>query len=307
MPQGYANGGMVYGYADGGMVPAEDDGTSLFQLGAANATKQFGPQAGQPDLAAPENTPTGMYNDAQGRPLLTRYGGATTTYGVARGRNVGEAGYSITQDPGFISGGEWYDDWGRGQQTGTPGIFGSDPGTYVEGPQGAVGRWANKRLTPFDRGFDPASNPYAGVIGRPPPPDRSWDVSGVANGGMIPGLDPRDTIPAMLRPGEGIMTPEAVHLMGGPEVVNSLNEMATGRPAGPQYAQAPTARAGGDAYGQALQQSGGMTVGPNAPPPGGMSQTEFANAGKGSSRLTGTERERKLQEMDRNRPPAKKK
>jgi SLT domain-containing protein len=45
-----------------------------------------------------------------------------------------------------------------------------------------------------------------------------------AMGGIVPGSDTgRDTVPAMLRPGEGVLVPEAVRALGGANAIHALN------------------------------------------------------------------------------------
>lgn len=45
-----------------------------------------------------------------------------------------------------------------------------------------------------------------------------------SEGGMVPGVDRgKDTFPAMLRPGEGVLTPEAVRSLGGPDFIRAAN------------------------------------------------------------------------------------
>jgi hypothetical protein len=52
-------------------------------------------------------------------------------------------------------------------------------------------------------------------------------ISRLADGGVIPGFAPgQDTVPAMLSPGEGVLTPHAVRAIGGPRAVLSLNAQA---------------------------------------------------------------------------------
>lgn len=47
---------------------------------------------------------------------------------------------------------------------------------------------------------------------------------GLAGGGVIPGYSPgHDTVPAMLSPGEGILTPDAVRAIGGASAIHRLN------------------------------------------------------------------------------------
>jgi murein DD-endopeptidase MepM/ murein hydrolase activator NlpD/phage-related protein len=53
----------------------------------------------------------------------------------------------------------------------------------------------------------------------------------LAQGGVIPGYAPgQDTVPALLSPGEGVLTPQAVRGMGGPSAINAINaaHFATG-------------------------------------------------------------------------------
>jgi hypothetical protein len=77
--------------------------------------------------------------------------------------------------------------------------------------------------------------------------------------------------------------------------------------AGPMRRYTPP-RAGMDAQAMADMEvrgdRGQAAAQPTSAPAGGtMTQTEFANAGAGPRRLTDAEREAKLREMDRNRPP----
>jgi hypothetical protein len=62
------------------------------------------------------------------------------------------------------------------------------------------------------------------------------DIKGLATGGVLPGYAPgKDTIPAMLSPGEGVLVPEAVRALG-PETVHALNaQFAGGRVSSPGH------------------------------------------------------------------------
>lgn len=52
-------------------------------------------------------------------------------------------------------------------------------------------------------------------------------ISHLAEGGVIPGFAPgQDTVPAMLSPGEGVLTPHAVQSLGGPNAIHALNRSA---------------------------------------------------------------------------------
>ncbi|MEU3149076.1 transglycosylase SLT domain-containing protein [Streptomyces griseus] len=54
-------------------------------------------------------------------------------------------------------------------------------------------------------------------------------IRNLSNGGAIPGYAPgRDTIPAILSKGEGVLTPEAVRGLGGPDFVNGANRQFAG-------------------------------------------------------------------------------
>jgi SLT domain-containing protein len=72
---------------------------------------------------------------------------------------------------------------------------------------------------------------YGGMTGGP---------ANLKNGGTIPGYAPgRDTVPAMLSKGEGVLTPEAVRGLGGPSFVNGANRQYAGHrgagKGGPQF------------------------------------------------------------------------
>lgn len=54
-----------------------------------------------------------------------------------------------------------------------------------------------------------------------------YPVKAAAEGWVVPGYAPgRDTVPAMLSPGEGVLTPKAVNMIGGASSVYALNSMA---------------------------------------------------------------------------------
>ncbi len=61
-------------------------------------------------------------------------------------------------------------------------------------------------------------------------------VSNFSGGGFVPGYSPgNDTVPAMLSPGEGVLTPEAVRGLGGPGFIHGANRQFAGhRGAGKQ-------------------------------------------------------------------------
>jgi TP901 family phage tail tape measure protein len=59
---------------------------------------------------------------------------------------------------------------------------------------------------------------------------------GWASGGVVPGYAPgHDSVPAMLSPGEGVLTPEAVRGLGGPAFVHAANARFSGGRAGMAY------------------------------------------------------------------------
>lgn len=80
---------------------------------------------------------------------------------------------------------------------------------------------------------------------------------GLSRGGVLPGYAPgRDTVPAMLSRGEGILTPEAVRGLGGPGFVNAANR----KWAGHRGAGMDGPRSEGFALGGVLHFAGGGTV-----------------------------------------------
>lgn len=97
----------------------------------------------------------------------------------------------------------------------------------LTGHNAAGGRRADEQLREMKRG-----GAHGGIV------TPTGIVRGFASGGVA-GLDPRDTVPAMLRPGEGILTPEAVRKLGGPATVTVLNSTATNKAAKPSKRAAP--------------------------------------------------------------------
>ena len=89
--------------------------------------------------------------------------------------------------------------------------------------------------------------PGAGIIGK------IGGALGLAGGGVIPGYAPgRDSIPVMLSPGEGVLTPEAVRGLGGPAFVHAANATfaaARGMSRGMAYGGVVTSFAGGGVAG----------------------------------------------------------
>jgi len=72
---------------------------------------------------------------------------------------------------------------------------------------------------------------YGGMVGGPPASVTAFSKGGMnlTRGGAVGGYAPgRDRIPAMLSPGEGVLTPEAVRGLGGPGFVHSANRTWAG-------------------------------------------------------------------------------
>jgi SLT domain-containing protein len=68
-------------------------------------------------------------------------------------------------------------------------------------------------------------------------------VANLKNGGTLRGYAPgRDTVPAMLSRGEGVLTPEAVRGMGGPGFVHAANRKFAGHRGAGREARAPLSR-----------------------------------------------------------------
>ncbi|MFE7525881.1 hypothetical protein ACFU7Y_09160 [Kitasatospora sp. NPDC057542] len=78
--------------------------------------------------------------------------------------------------------------------------------------------------TVYDNGIRKAWNWIADSFGLGKLP--SFTV-GFARGGVVPGYAPgRDTVPAMLSPGEGVLVPQAVRQLGGEGGITALNDAA---------------------------------------------------------------------------------
>jgi hypothetical protein len=84
------------------------------------------------------------------------------------------------------------------------------------------------------RGAGDAYNRFAGFVNNAL---KGWitvpsiDMKGYAAGGVVPGYAPgQDTVPAMLSPGEGVLTPQTVRSLGGESAIDALNR---GMGAGP--------------------------------------------------------------------------
>ncbi|RGD62037.1 hypothetical protein DR950_33680 [Kitasatospora xanthocidica] len=78
--------------------------------------------------------------------------------------------------------------------------------------------------TVYDGGIRKAWNWIADAFGLGKLP--SFTV-GFARGGVVPGYAPgRDTVPAMLSPGEGVLVPQAVRQLGGEGGITALNDAA---------------------------------------------------------------------------------
>jgi hypothetical protein len=77
-------------------------------------------------------------------------------------------------------------------------------------------------------------------------------------GGAVPGFSPgRDTFPAMLSPGEGVLTPEAVRGLGGPGFVFAANRKFSGHRGGGGSSSEPLGKYMGK-YAQCGHARGGM-------------------------------------------------
>lgn len=94
----------------------------------------------------------------------------------------------------------------------------------------------------YNHGIVPLWNSVAGLFGLGKL--SVVDVSSWAGGGIIPGYAPgQDSVPALLSPGESILTPEATRFLG-PQAILALNAMS-GRPGGNETNGLPIRAAGG--------------------------------------------------------------
>ncbi|MER7014565.1 phage tail tape measure protein [Saccharopolyspora sp. NPDC000359] len=79
----------------------------------------------------------------------------------------------------------------------------------------------------YNNGIRPVWNGIAGVFGL----DKLDEVR-LAGGGVLPGYAPGvDSVPALLSPGESVLTPEATRFLG-PDIILALNRELSGRPPG---------------------------------------------------------------------------
>jgi TP901 family phage tail tape measure protein len=94
----------------------------------------------------------------------------------------------------------------------------------------------------YNKGIVPLWNSVAGIFGLGKL--GAVDVSSWAGGGILPGYAPgQDSIPAMLSPGESVLTPEATRFLGA-QTILALNAMS-GRPSGNDTNGMPIHAAGG--------------------------------------------------------------
>src|SRR6202034_348103 len=77
-------------------------------------------------------------------------------------------------------------------------------------------------------------------------------IAPLAHGGVLPGYAPgHDVVPAMLSPGEAVLTPGAARAIGGAPVVNALN--AAHQPAGGSGGQGGHFASGGSNVGDSSE------------------------------------------------------
>jgi len=160
------------------------------------------------------------------------------------------------------------------------GYLGGMPASQQQGPMGF-------QNTPSFKDVAPGSQPQP--QGPPGPPVR------MAMGGMVPGPTSIgvDTVPAMLSPGEGVLTPDAVKSLGGADAVNNINQQsvqhfATGGIVNGFGLQAPQTQITPDSNNQIAGQTVGANTVENAPTPGyTMTAPGVAMPGGGGSSPSG--------------------
>lgn len=189
------------------------------------------------------------------------------------------------------------------------GYLGSMPNTLQQGPMGFQNSSAFKNVAPGSTQQPTTPPPGQPIPGTPPQPpgspptgvmpNNSVPQPGQAPGGppvggnqplhaaqglVVPGYAPgQDSVPAMLSPGEGVLKPQAVQAMGGPSVVQMMNQQnppsqPVQRFADGGIAQPVTPTQSGSNYQIAGQNVGQNTV-ENSPPPGySMTAPGVANA-----------------------------
>jgi hypothetical protein len=100
--------------------------------------------------------------------------------------------------------------------------------TFVNNFTAAMKRWPpseSTKVTVSGSGSTKISSTIPGVTGGTI--NLAGAGLGLATGGVIPGYAPgQDTIHAMLSPGEGILTPQAVKAIGGKDAIDAMNRNA---------------------------------------------------------------------------------
>lgn len=165
------------------------------------------------------------------------------------------------------------------------GMLGSMPTQLQQGPMGF-------QNTPNFTNVAPGSQPQGSQSETPPQPPVQ-----AANGGVIPGYSPgNDSVPAMLSPGEGVLKPQTVQALGGPQAVDALNaqHFADGGTVQPLYQQpltdlgngllqrgfeTGTARAKGPYTSSYDATYPGIPVRSSAAPTGDLADIQFGNSG----------------------------
>jgi hypothetical protein len=99
------------------------------------------------------------------------------------------------------------------------GYLGSMPTSLQQGPMGF-------QNTPQFGATPPGSQQQQDLM-KSATTQNSQQPTKMAKGGTVPGFAPgQDSVPAQLSPGEGVLTPEAVQMLGGPQAIARFNQQA---------------------------------------------------------------------------------
>lgn len=101
------------------------------------------------------------------------------------------------------------------------GYLGGMPSVLQQGPMGFQNNPQNSNTPPGSQSGSGSGQPSGNSQ-----PSGSQPTQ-MSKGGTIPGYAPgKDTVPAQLSPGEGVLTPQAVQMLGGPAAIQQLNSQA---------------------------------------------------------------------------------
>lgn len=142
-------------------------------------------------------------------------------------------GYSPTPLPLAAPVAQSYKDQGIDLSDAQKQISGSSGPSFIQGylgsmspvgQQGPMGFQNSAQFKDLAPGSDASQQAQQGLNQTPGAPNPGTPPIHAAQGLTVPGYAPgQDTVPAMLSPGEGVLKPQAVQAIGGPQAINAIN------------------------------------------------------------------------------------